>query len=142
MKIKDLLTSPPPATGWTLDVAMAAVVRRQDKTGLRCAAVEMPDGVFEVGPNQYQAVIVAQAWSYTPAEITVPAGAEVEFVISTRDVIHGFMIPRTRVNIMLIPGRVSKVSHTFDEPGVHNIICHEFCGLGHSQMFGRVVVEQ
>ncbi len=56
MKIKDLLTSPPPATGWTLDVAMAAVVRRQDKTGLRCAAVEMPDGIFEVGPVGLQAV--------------------------------------------------------------------------------------
>lgn len=56
MNIKELLTSPPPATGWSLDVAMAAVVRRQEKTGLRCAALDMPSGVFEVGPVGLQAV--------------------------------------------------------------------------------------
>ncbi len=56
MKINDLLTSPPPATGWTLDTAMAAVVRRQEKTGLRCAAVEMPGDAFEVGPVGLQTV--------------------------------------------------------------------------------------
>lgn len=56
MNINDLLTSPPPATGWTLDTGMAAVVRRQEKTGLRCAAVEMPGDVFEVGPVGLQTV--------------------------------------------------------------------------------------
>jgi len=56
MKISELLTSPPPATGWSLDAAMALVVRRQNKGELRSAAVEIPDGTFEVGPVGLQAV--------------------------------------------------------------------------------------
>jgi hypothetical protein len=56
MKIAELLTSPPPATGWSLDAALAAVVRRQAKAELRCAAVEVPDETFEVGPVGLQAV--------------------------------------------------------------------------------------
>lgn len=56
MKLSELFTSPPPATGWSLDTAMAAVVRRQGKAELRCAAVDIPDGTFEVGPVGLQAV--------------------------------------------------------------------------------------
>lgn len=56
MKITDYLTSPPPATGWSLDATMAAVVRRQAKVELRCAAVEIPEDTFEVGPVGLQAV--------------------------------------------------------------------------------------
>jgi hypothetical protein len=56
MTLQELFTSPPPATGWSLDTAMAAVVRRQSKGGLRCAAAELPDGTFEVGPVGLQAV--------------------------------------------------------------------------------------
>ncbi len=98
-------------------------------------------GVYQVGDNAYQAVIVAQAFVFTPSEITVPAGAEVTFLIASKDVIHGFMIPRTTVNAMVIPGQVTEVTYSFDEAGEHQIICHEFCGIGHHQMYGKVVVE-
>ncbi len=42
---------------------------------------------------------------------------------------------------MVIPGRITELTHTFDKPGTHTIICHEFCGIGHNAMFGEVVVE-
>lgn len=98
-------------------------------------------GVFQVGENEYQAVIVAQAFVFAPSEITVPAGAEITFLITSKDVIHGLLIPRTNVNVMVIPGQVSEVRYTFDEPGEHLIICHEYCGIGHQGMYGKVVVE-
>lgn len=56
MKLATLLTSPPPACGWSIDAAMATVVRSQSKAELRCAAVEIPPGAFEVGPVGLQAV--------------------------------------------------------------------------------------
>jgi hypothetical protein len=56
MKAADLLTSPPPATGWSLDGRMAVVVRRQARGELRSAAVEVPEGTFEVGPVGLQDV--------------------------------------------------------------------------------------
>lgn len=55
-KISKYLTSPPPATGWTLDESVVAVVRRHAKAELRSAAVEVPDGTFEIGPVGLQAV--------------------------------------------------------------------------------------
>ncbi len=56
MKIPDTFTSPPASTGWSLDTEVAAVVRRQAKTELRCAAVDIPEGTFDIGPVGLQAV--------------------------------------------------------------------------------------
>jgi hypothetical protein len=56
MKLAELLISPPPPTGWSLDRAVAAVVRRRAKEGLRGAALEVPEGTFEIGPMGLQAV--------------------------------------------------------------------------------------
>jgi hypothetical protein len=56
MRIPSWFASPPPATGWALDTAMGAVVRRQGKAELRCAATDFPIGTFEVGPVGLQAV--------------------------------------------------------------------------------------
>lgn len=98
-------------------------------------------GVREVGDNQYEVVLIGAAWSFTPREIRVPAGAEVTFIATTTDVIHGVHVEGTRVNFMLIPGQIAKVTSTFREPGEHLMICHEYCGAGHHLMYGRVIVE-
>lgn len=97
-------------------------------------------GVFQTGPNSFDVVIIAEAWGYTPNQITVPAGAEVTFKVTSVDVIHGFMIPNTRVNAMLIPGHVTEVTYEFEEAGEHSVVCHEFCGIGHHTMFATVEV--
>lgn len=98
-------------------------------------------GVHQTGPNSYDAVIIGRTWSFTPSEIRVPAGAEITFLVATPDVLHGFSIEGTRVNMMLIPGQVSRNTYTFEEPGEHLIICHEYCGIAHHTMYGRLIVE-
>lgn len=98
-------------------------------------------GVHQRGPNQYDVVVVGQAWSFRPTEIRVPVGSEVRFIATSADVIHGFELEGTRVNMMLIPGQVSELTYRFDQPGEHLLICHEYCGLGHHTMAGRVIVE-
>jgi cytochrome c oxidase subunit 2 len=65
----------------------------------------------------------------------------VTFIATSTDVLHGFEIAGTRLNMMLIPGQVAKNSYTFPEPGEHLIICHEYCGAGHHVMYGKVIVE-
>jgi cytochrome c oxidase subunit II len=98
-------------------------------------------GVREIAPGRYEVVLVGQAWSFNPPEIRVPAGAELTFVATSTDVLHGFNIERTRLNMMLIPGQVSRMVYTFSEPGEYLTICHEFCGLGHQFMHGKIIVE-
>jgi cytochrome c oxidase subunit 2 len=98
-------------------------------------------GVRQTGPNAYEAVIVAQIWLFTPSEIRVPRNAAVTFLVTSADVIHGFHIDQTRVNMMAIPGQVSKTTHTFTQPGEYLLVCHEYCGVGHHTMSGKVIVE-
>jgi cytochrome c oxidase subunit II len=98
-------------------------------------------GVRQTGPNRYEVVLIGQAWSFNPSEIRVPVGAEIEFIATATDVLHGFNIEGTRVNVMLIPGQVSRTTYTFREPGEYLTICHEFCGVGHHFMHGKVIVE-
>ncbi len=98
-------------------------------------------GVREVGPGRYEVVLIAAAWSFTPREIRVPAGAEVTFVSTSTDVIHGVHVEGTRANFMVIPGQVTRLTTTFREPGEHLVICHEFCGAGHHLMYGTLIVE-
>jgi cytochrome c oxidase subunit 2 len=98
-------------------------------------------GVRQVGPGHYEAVVVAQTWAFNPPVIRVPAGATVDFTATTVDLIHGFEVEGTRLNMMLIPGQISRNSYRFTEPGQHLLICHEYCGLGHQTMSGKVIVE-
>jgi cytochrome c oxidase subunit II len=98
-------------------------------------------GVRQTGPNEYEVVIVGRTWFFQPNEIRVPVGAEVTFVGTAGDVIHGIHIERTRVNVMLIPGQVARVTYRFREPGEYLMMCHEYCGLLHHAMAGKVIVE-
>lgn len=98
-------------------------------------------GVRELAPGRYEVAMTAQAWSFTPNEIHVPAGSEVTFRVTSRDVIHGFEITGVALNMMLIPGQVSVASASFDEPGEHLIICHEYCGVGHQTMYATIIVD-
>lgn len=98
-------------------------------------------GVRQVGPGRYEAVIVAQTWAFNPSLIRVPVGAEVTFTATTVDVIHGLNVEGTRLNLMLVPGQISRNTYRFSEAGEYLMICHEYCGLGHHTMAGKVIVE-
>ncbi len=113
---------------------------RIDPAAVRETAPFDAPGVHDTGDGTYQAVIVAQTWLWEPDTIEVPAGSEVEFVITSIDVLHGFHVWDTALNAMVIPGQITRVTQRFDNPGEFGIVCHEYCGIGHHQMFGKVVV--
>jgi len=98
-------------------------------------------GVREVSPGRYEVVMIARAWQFQPSEIRVPAGSRVTLISTSTDVIHGVHVEDSRVNMMLIPGQISRNTYTFEEPGEYLMVCHEFCGAGHHTMFGKVIVE-
>ena len=99
-------------------------------------------GVFKVEGKDwdYEVVVVAQAFAYTPTEIEVPAGAKVRFIATTKDVSHGFEIAGTNVNMMLQPGYVSEKITVVDQPGEYTIVCNEYCGIGHAMMYSTLKV--
>ena len=94
----------------------------------------------EIAPGQYEAVLTAQTWAFLPNKLDIPVGSTVTFKITSKDIIHGFEIPGKRANVMIIPGQVSTVTVKFDKPGEFLYICHEYCGITHHVMFGKITV--
>ena len=84
--------------------------------------------------------LIAQQFSFVPDCVLVPADIPVKFRITSADVIHGFILPYTNVNTMVVPGFVAEVRTTFDKPADYTMPCHEFCGAGHQGMWAHVRV--
>ena len=88
----------------------------------------------------YEGVLVASAFYYNPAELHVPKGSKVKFIITSKDVIHGFEVAGTNVNMMAEPGYISEYTTTVDKAGDYLIVCNEYCGVGHAQMHSMLKV--
>lgn len=98
-------------------------------------------GVYPLGGNEYQAVILAQVFSFLPSETVVPAGATIRFQVTSPDVVHGIAIPGTNVNMMVVPGHITEFTYTFKKPGEYLMLCNEYCGAGHQIMMGKLTVK-
>jgi cytochrome c oxidase subunit II len=98
-------------------------------------------GLRELAPGKYELYIRAQIWSFVPDEVHIPAGSEVTFYATSQDVLHGVKLQDTNINMMILPGQISKLTHRFDTPGTYEFICHEYCGQLHHTMYGRIIVE-
>lgn len=90
--------------------------------------------------TEAQVTLVSQAWNFNPAEIVLPVGAVTTFYLTSRDVLHGFQVEDTNINVELIPGEISTLTYTFDKPGVYRTTCNEYCGFSHQNMMGTVRV--
>ena len=43
--------------------------------------------------------------------------------------------------VQAVPDHPTDIVHTFDEPGRYQVVCLEFCGVGHHKMVGTLVVK-
>ena len=94
------------------------------------------------------------AWSYSykapggkPVQSNIlylPVNKPVKFEIHTKDVIHSFWIPDFRLKSDAVPGITTNWRTKPTELGVHDVVCTELCGAGHSLMRStvRVVPQQ
>ena len=84
--------------------------------------------------------IIAEQYDFVPHCVRVPAATPVKFRLTSADVVHGFLLPDTNVNTMVVPGFVAEVRTSFAAPGEYAMPCNEFCGLGHQAMWAHVSV--
>lgn len=98
-------------------------------------------GVTRHADGSVTVAIRAEFYVFRPERITVPAGVPVTFRVTSPDVLHGFQIVGTNVNLTVAPGYVSQQTATFETPGEYLIVCNEYCGLGHHDMHATLVVE-
>lgn len=106
-------------------------------------------GITKVDDNRYVVNIVSTAFNYDfgvdkegkpVKEIKIPKGAKVLFQVTSKDVVHGFNIAGTNVNMMIEPGYISSIETKMNKTGVFTLVCNEYCGVGHHLMFGKVEV--
>ena len=94
-----------------------------------------------VGPDGRVTVrIIATQFMFVPRCIAVPRGREVTLRFASPDVVHGLLITGTNVNTMVVPGFVAQVYSAFTRAEDLLMPCHEYCGLGHSDMWATVQV--
>ncbi len=128
-------------TAFGAGIHVPSVAGRIDPTRVTETAPFDQPGVVQTGPVSYEVRMIGQIWAFTPNEIRVPVGSTVTFVATSKDVIHGLFIPGANVNVMLIPGQISRVTARFDREGEFFMACHEYCGIAHHTMGGKVIVE-
>jgi cytochrome c oxidase subunit II len=128
-------------TAFGAGIHVSGVEGQVDPTKLGETAPFNEPGVVEIGPGRYEVRMIAGIWFFSPQEIRVPAGSTVTFIATSRDVIHGLALHAANMNLMLLPGRVARATAQFHTPGEHLFVCHEYCGIAHHTMFGKVIVE-
>src|ERR1700680_4377595 len=57
--------------------------------------------------------LIAEQYDFVPRCILVPATTPVTFRLASADVVHGFLLPDTNVNAMVVPGFVTEVRTSF-----------------------------
>ncbi len=67
-------------------------------------------------------------------QLVMPAGEQIDLIITSRDVIHSFWLPRLNGKRDAVPGRIHTWSIEANEPGEYNGWCTEYCGLSHARM--------
>ena len=84
--------------------------------------------------------ITAKKFDFTPSEITVKKGVPVALELTSSDRVHGFSLPDFKLTARIEPGKVTRVVFTPDKTGEFTFSCNIFCGSGHEDMAGRLIV--
>jgi cytochrome c oxidase subunit II len=74
-------------------------------------------------------------------ELHLVKGTPYLFKMHAKDVIHSFWVPEFRMKKDAVPGMTTEVRVEPTRYGTYTLVCTELCGLGHSTMRGRVIVE-
>jgi cytochrome c oxidase subunit 2 len=121
------LTDSVAAAGTALLLGAAAMSHAQQDPAAASAPREIP--------------VVARRFTFEPARVEVTEGERIRLVVSSADGVHGVEIKKFRVN-KKVPRGGEKVTIDFvaSTPGEYPILCSEYCGNGHEEMKGSLVV--
>jgi cytochrome c oxidase subunit 2 len=88
-----------------------------------------------------QVSVAASRFEFTPDTVKAKAGVPLTFVLTSFDRIHGFKMPEFGIRTDIVPDRETRVTITPTRPGTFTFFCDVFCGDGHEEMAGTLVVE-
>ena len=129
-------------TGMTHAISPPSNVETIDPTTLHLGGefAESNLGTAQERDGSLTVRLIAGQYGFAPDCTKVAGDTPVKFRLTSTDVIHGFLLPSTNVNTMVVPGFVAEVRTRFTRPGIYRMPCNEFCGAGHHGMWARVSV--
>jgi cytochrome c oxidase subunit 2 len=138
-------------------VAIGGVTAASNPDAQPAAVTEDFEGAVGPNPSEENAVqieVVAQKyyWTYKYNEANVsglstndeplylPKNTTVYLHITSTDWLHAFHVPDLGLKQDAFPGQYNTLKTVAYEEGTYQLYCAEYCGVGHSQMLGKVQV--
>ena len=101
------------------------------------ATVEL-SGHLEEGVREVE--VSAFMYGYKPDPIAVRRGETVRLVVKSTDVMHGLGIADLDVDVKVSPGQAETVEFAATQAGSFHMHCTQYCGPGHDDMHGELLV--
>jgi len=94
-------------------------------------------------PAEREIHITAKKFEFTPDTITLKKGEPVVLVLSSQDRKHGFNLRAFGIRADVNPGgTAARIPFTPNKTGKFTFSCDVFCGEGHEDMTGTIVVTE
>lgn len=113
-------------------------------TLLACAAAafaiaDRPSAAQTAEPRIVE--VTARRFAFEPSQIEATVGERLQLVIRSADGVHGVEIKKLRIK-KEVPrgGEAVTIDFTATAEGSFPILCSEFCGNGHEDMKGMLIV--
>jgi cytochrome c oxidase subunit II len=110
---------------------------------LCCVTTICPDRIASgqsYGPTPVEIKITARRFQFEPRTITVLKGKPVRLLITSTDTDHGFAIKELGINQRINANATTVIEFTPTRSGQFEFSCSVFCGEGHKEMTGELVV--
>ena len=96
---------------------------------------ENPFGINLDDPNGKDDILIQSD------ELHLKTNRPVQILLRSVDVLHNFYVPQFRSKMDAIPGIITYYWFEPNKVGEYEVLCAEYCGLGHYGMRAKVVVE-
>ena len=94
-----------------------------------------PFGIILEDPNGKDDVLIQSD------ELHLKTNRPVQILLRSVDVLHNFYVPQFRSKMDAIPGVITYYWFEPNKVGEYEVLCAEYCGVGHYGMRAKVVVE-
>ena len=135
------------AIGWAV---IPAFLFFADDLYLAAKSWELWDDIRTPPANSYEIKLEAAMYSWTfnypngvetYTDLVVPVGTPILLRMTATDVIHAYYLPDFKIKEDIMPGRYTYQWFYPQKVGEYVATCAEFCGVGHSDMYGKLIVK-
>jgi cytochrome c oxidase subunit 2 len=98
-------------------------------------------GVLAADQPEQVIKITAKKFEYSPNVITIKKGVPVILEFTSLDRVHGFTVPDLGgIRATIEPGKTTQLRIVAPKTGSYDFHCDLFCGDGHEDMTGKIIV--